>query len=371
MLDKTGHGRKSPRGRVNKQGTGRTEVYEVASDFFGLLGLGEVSASVYSWVSREGPTTESELSRACEVNPTQILHAIDELVHAGFARVSQDDQRLVSTLRPDAGIASAIVSAESTASDQLGRLATVRRLAETFQSALTELREQRDGSSFETLEDSNTAVSRLHELNHETQHEILTCVPTRPPRAALEAARVADAKLLNRGVKVRGIYLHACWKDPATMDYLQWMQDSGAQVRLAVTLAGRIQIFDRRVAVVAESTAGDTPGAIVVHSEGLVSALLRLFEYAWDAAETPFKPSEPPSNLTAQHRQILWLLARGAKDDTVARHIGVSPRTVRRAISELSTELGTASRFELGVKCAQLGWTSGKPGATSGDEMLH
>ena len=344
-----------------RMGTGREDLREVVSHFFDTVGLGAPCALVYAWVSEEGAATESELATVCSLDPAQVGRAVEELVQAGFVRVSQSRPRLVSILRPDAGIASAIVSSESTVATQLDRLATVRQLAQTLQTSLADLQAQREVSSFETLEDSHATVSRLHELNHDTRQEILTCVPTRPSVEALRVARLADARLLDRGVKVRGIYLQACRNDPATMDYLQWMQDKGAEVRLAVTLPARLQIFDGRTAVVADSTHGSTSGAIVVHSGGLVSSLLRLFEYAWDGAAAPFGTPESISALPAQQREILWWLARGAKDDAVARHMGVSTRTVRRTISELSIALGAASRFELGVKFAQLGLASGAP----------
>ncbi|WP_416072108.1 helix-turn-helix domain-containing protein [Streptomyces sp. ME18-1-4] len=40
----------------------------------------------------------------------------------------------------------------------------------------------------------------------------------------------------------------------------------------------------------------------------------------------------------------------------MARHLGVSRRTLRRRVSELQERRGVASRFQLGVRAAQQDW---------------
>ncbi|MFF7545213.1 hypothetical protein ACFZCU_16550 [Streptomyces canus] len=44
------------------------------------------------------------------------------------------------------------------------------------------------------------------------------------------------------------------------------------------------------------------------------------------------------------------------KDEAVARHLGVSLRTLRRRVSELQERLGAASRLQLGMRACQRGW---------------
>lgn len=334
-----------------------------ATGFFDRVGLGAECSRVYTEVARRSSATEQELTADCGLSAEQVTTAVDQLEASGFVRVSQGARREVWVLRPDAGLAAAINCSEQRAADELTRLSELRPLAAALGESLSALRGDQDATSFERLENAEATVSRLHELNHHTQEEILTCVPFKPPEGALTEARTEDAKLLARGVQVRGIYLQACRNDPAIMEYLEWMHVQGAGVRLAPTLPARLQIFDRRTAVVAESIDGSRPGAILVHSQGLVSALLRLFDFTWDAGQAPFGVAPATADLTAQQRDLVRLLAQGSKDETVARQMGVSARTVRRAISELSSELGAASRFELGVKCAQLGWTSGSRAA--------
>jgi DNA-binding NarL/FixJ family response regulator len=46
---------------------------------------------------------------------------------------------------------------------------------------------------------------------------------------------------------------------------------------------------------------------------------------------------------------LLGLLVAGLKDETIARQLGVSLRTVQRRIAALMHELGARTRFQAGV----------------------
>jgi DNA-binding NarL/FixJ family response regulator len=55
-------------------------------------------------------------------------------------------------------------------------------------------------------------------------------------------------------------------------------------------------------------------------------------------------------------RDILELLMLGAKDEAIARHLGVSLRTVRRRVADLMDDLGTGTRFQAGMEAVRRGW---------------
>src|SRR5947207_1648255 len=77
----------------------------------------------------------------------------------------------------------------------------------------------------------------------------------------------------------------------------------------------------------------------------------------WRSAR-PF--GEPPrrdgNGLTGIERELLELLGRGLTDEAAARKLGVSLRTVRRMMADLTTRLGATSRFQAGMRAHQLGW---------------
>lgn len=59
---------------------------------------------------------------------------------------------------------------------------------------------------------------------------------------------------------------------------------------------------------------------------------------------------------TAATRHLLRLMRTGAIDETIARELGVSLRTVHRRITRLQNLLGARSRFQLGVIACERGW---------------
>jgi DNA-binding NarL/FixJ family response regulator len=64
---------------------------------------------------------------------------------------------------------------------------------------------------------------------------------------------------------------------------------------------------------------------------------------------------DPTPELDSLAAAVLRLLAGGAKDDTIARKLAVSDRTVRRVIADLMTQLSAESRFQLGLRAARTG----------------
>jgi DNA-binding NarL/FixJ family response regulator len=56
-----------------------------------------------------------------------------------------------------------------------------------------------------------------------------------------------------------------------------------------------------------------------------------------------------------ERQAVLELMMLGAKDESIARQLGVSLRTVRRRIADLMDELGAATRFQAGMEAARRG----------------
>ena len=50
---------------------------------------------------------------------------------------------------------------------------------------------------------------------------------------------------------------------------------------------------------------------------------------------------------------MLDLLQMGMKDESIARQLGVSLRTVRRRIADLMDDLGASTRFQAGAEAAR------------------
>ena len=57
--------------------------------------------------------------------------------------------------------------------------------------------------------------------------------------------------------------------------------------------------------------------------------------------------------------QVLHKLCEGMKDETAARQMNVSVRTYRRHVASILKTLDVSSRFEAGLKVAELGLAPG------------
>jgi DNA-binding NarL/FixJ family response regulator len=92
----------------------------------------------------------------------------------------------------------------------------------------------------------------------------------------------------------------------------------------------------------------------------LLDSLVALFESVWQHAVEVKPRTEAAQLLTGtpegELRQLAHLLAAGMTDVAIARHLGISERTLRRRLKDLMDELGVDSRFVAGVRAAARGW---------------
>ena len=138
----------------------------------------------------------------------------------------------------------------------------------------------------------------------------------------------------------------------------------GHQVRTHDSLPQPCTILDETTAVIPAGTDSTRGSAYVLHGRGLVAPVQALFDELW-AGGRPFVEEDCDGTDKAvsedRMREVVTLLARGLKDDAIARRLGVSVRTVRRLISATIEDLQADSRFQAGVVAVQRGWVERAP----------
>ena len=87
---------------------------------------------------------------------------------------------------------------------------------------------------------------------------------------------------------------------------------------------------------------GTPESAIAIRTPPVVAALDLLFSLLWATSNAWTDDDEPWVD-------VLRLLSSGLTDDSVARTLGTTSRTVRRRIAEAMRDLGATSRFTLGM----------------------
>jgi DNA-binding CsgD family transcriptional regulator len=218
------------------------------------------------------------------------------------------------------------------------------------------------GAGAERIEGLDAVRQRLQGLADMARHEILSFAPpARNSSAARAASRRPDLEVLARGVVTRTLYVDSIVGEPEALRYAQELVAAGAKVRLVPNLPIRLIIVDHRIAAVPIDPQDGTVGALIVHETGTVSAMVALFEAYWRMAR-PMSAGPDDGEFSAMEIATLRLLASGAKDEAVARQLGVSVRTIRRAIASLMERLHAESRFELGTRAAERGLLGPPPG---------
>ncbi len=126
-------------------------------------------------------------------------------------------------------------------------------------------------------------------------------------------------------------------------------------IRVARLPPLQVLIADRATALVVVGPPTDRRASLIRVPE-VLEALETLFESIWSSAIPPDGDvvfGDRDRAILA--RQILGAMRAGVTDEVAARELTVSVRTYRRYVAEIMTLLGATSRFQAGVRAAELG----------------
>ncbi|MEU4395568.1 LuxR C-terminal-related transcriptional regulator [Kribbella sp. NPDC023855] len=150
--------------------------------------------------------------------------------------------------------------------------------------------------------------------------------------------------------------------DPRGTRAVRTAIEAGMEVRTAQHLPARMLIVDDHFALVGLDPTG-TSGALLVRSPALIAALTQYYDQLWSAATPVVAASAVRSGPNSEQlgeteREVLSLLVHGLKDEAIARHLGLSVRTVRRHIATLMDFVDAPTRFAAGAAAQRLGLLS-------------
>ena len=83
----------------------------------------------------------------------------------------------------------------------------------------------------------------------------------------------------------------------------------------------------------------------MVRDPMLITAFTQLFDRAFERA----LPVVPDDDQDDEDLRLVKLLGLGLKDESIARYLGCSLRTVRRRVASLMARHGVQTRFQLGA----------------------
>ncbi|MER0446535.1 LuxR family transcriptional regulator [Streptomyces sp. Edi4] len=320
--------------------------------------LDQDSLAVYRAILLHQEQAVPELAKYLAMPEERVTNAVDRLIALTLLKPSWDRPGSLRAVSPALGL-EVLVQAEQR------ELAARQWRIEQHRSALAALAAEysAQGASggltgTERLVGMDQIRTRLEMLSQECRAEALAFHPSNVLSVeGTEAAQPLNQRALDRGVTFRSIYLDSISKERATLQYVRWVKERGGEIRTAPSLPMRLLIVDGVSAVVGEGFEGGRPTALVLTNRAIVAAMTALFESYWEHATRLGTPA-PPRNggLTPQEHELVRLLASGAKDDAIARTLGIGLRTERRMVAELADRIGASSRFEFGAKAARAGW---------------
>jgi DNA-binding CsgD family transcriptional regulator len=324
-----------------------------------VTGLDPLAGRVLEHLVGVRSADRDEVASAAGVSPAEAERALRHLTDSALASpIGGAEPRWAAAPRPSLGALLARQRAE---------LARVEDLVERLYEAREAASGPRAGDLVEVLGSESEVPARYRQLLAESSFEVLHLA--KPPYVT-GASGPAAAVEVTPGLRMRSVYETDGFTDSVSLTTALRGTGQGGKLRLTSQIPVKLVIFDRVAALL--PIRGDRPssGSLVVHSPALVTALVALFESVWERAE--------PVSLTRRHdlsdadadgglsvsgrdlrmREILRMMAVGMKDDTIARILHLSRRTVQQHISDAGSLLGARTRFQIAVLAAKQGWLS-------------
>jgi DNA-binding CsgD family transcriptional regulator len=281
--------------------------------------------------------------------------AARELIDKGFARERHVGVASLVPVEPARAVDNAILVRQRQILDQYQTLLRLRDQMHTLQRTYLSsglagadphelVRVLTDRSEIGSLSVELCLSAERELMSFETEHF------TRPPDP--RSARTLPAEVVERGVRFRNIYTRAALETPGAQEMLRASVQAGWQCRIYPELPMKMVLIDERVALLPLGPTG-MEGAVLVRAPVVVAALREYFELLW-ARAVPVEGEA--ATLTAEQQAVLRLVLTGMTDAAIARHVGVSERTVRRHVGALLKHLGVDNRISLAVTAVREGW---------------
>lgn len=325
------------------------------------IGLPQDEERVYRVLVRLGSATDRDVAR----------HLGLDVREAGSLLERLDDGGMVSR---DVGRAGAYVVAPP----QLAfgpALAASRHALEQAESAVAALGEEyRRGAAaqeraglLEVVTGAEAIRHRFEQMQYGAKRELHTFVTTEPT-VIREDEHEAEEHATGRGVRYQVILEQAALDRPSTTAALSAALGRTQLVRVVERVPCKLVVADRATALMPllprdAGPAGAEPTSVVVRAQGMVEALLTLFEAVWNSArplllsasgEVEAEPqTEGPDETDLL---LLSLMLTGLTDRAVAVRLGLGLRTVQRRLQRLMEVAEVSTRMQLGWHAFERGW---------------
>ncbi len=309
------------------------------------IGITARSELVYRALLRGFRWRPADLAAVLAWPVEDVREVVDELRAEELVVPSADDPGAVRAVEPRLALPALTVRRLRAPCSALPAAVEVERFIALHERPTDRIQ----GGQPEGYDAINVLVERLVAA---VKHEVVLLVPAYAPGLAEFSPHVA-ATVLRRAGTLRSVWSTGFLHLPPVVAHARWLGARGATPRTVERVPARVMIMDRTLAVVTE----DGPHVRVVRTSPLLDSFCQLADRLWDrAAEVRAgRPLMHQPDHRPRSETVLQLLADGLTDDAIARRIGVSVRTVRADVATLMANLDARSRFQAGLRAAQLG----------------
>lgn len=196
------------------------------------------------------------------------------------------------------------------------------------------------------------APSLVEHLSRSHTGMLRSCIQTLDVGPGLDADTVRTGQaLLAGGRQQHTIYPVTALAEPHGRAWMRSWARVGEQQRVMERPPSDFAVFGSHAVMAAVEWGVPTSDYVVIRDALLLAAFTTVFEQAWELA-LPVPGQQQRRNADGQ---LLALLAKGFKDEAIARYLGCGLRTARRRIARLMVELGATTRFQLGAAAQRHG----------------
>ncbi|WP_329244882.1 LuxR C-terminal-related transcriptional regulator [Actinoallomurus sp. NBC_01490] len=160
-----------------------------------------------------------------------------------------------------------------------------------------------------------------------------------------------------RGLAYRVLYHQSALEIPGRMDDVWRRIQHGERARVSSHVPMKMVLCDNQRALLPVTSGGNAAeAAYLVHPSSMLDAFSELFEALWERAVPINRVGAGDDEKPPVDPELLGLLASGATDETIARVLGWSVRTVHRHVHRMMTHVGAETRFQAGMEAVRRGW---------------
>jgi hypothetical protein len=192
-------------------------------------------------------------------------------------------------------------------------------------------------------------IRALTDQTERTRGMIRSCVLSIDVGPGLDESSIRQAQelLASRRIRQRSLYPIEVVD---TADGRSWVQSwaaVGEEQRVSMSPPSDFAIFGQDAVMAVSEWGNAAADYVLIREPMIVAAFTALFDRAYDRAlPMAVDPGSDPD------LRLIRLLGLGLKDESIARYLGCSLRTVRRKVAYLMEVHGAQTRFQLGVAAA-------------------